>query len=178
MGLNAGPDGHSGTGEAVPLRYQHGHHLLSAGHQRAEDLGLGVPEGTPWRTDGLGEVSQDRRIQGIGLGQPPSGPGKVPHLARVDYHHRQGGSCQGCHQGQFQPTRSLQHQGCGIELLHLGHQCRDPVRVVGDLTPVSPRTDGDVHLGLGHIDPYVDTVLLHENLPANRRPVLARCGLG
>ena len=78
VGLDAGPDGHSGTGEAVPLRYQHGHHLLSAGHQRVEGLGLGVPEGTQGRTDGLGEVSQDRRIQGIGLGQPPSGLGKVP----------------------------------------------------------------------------------------------------
>ncbi len=78
VGLDAGPDGHGSTGEAVPLRYQHGHHLVSAGHQRAEDLGLGVPEGTPGRTDGLGEVSQDRRIQGIGFGQPPSGLGKVP----------------------------------------------------------------------------------------------------
>ena len=32
-------------------------------------------------------------------------------------------------------------------------------QVVGDLAPVSPRTDGHIHLGLGHIDPYVDTVL-------------------
>ena len=37
--------------------------------------------------------------------------------------------------------------------MHLGHQCRDPGRVVGDLTPVSPRTDGDVHLGHGHALP-------------------------
>ena len=71
-----------------------------------------------------------------------------------------------------------QRQGCGIELLRLGHQCRDPGLVVGDLTPVSPRTDGHIHPGLGHINPYVDTVLLHENLPTNRRPVLARCRLG
>ena len=71
-------------------------------HQRVGILGLGVPEGTPGRTDGFSEVSQDRRVQGIGLGQPASGLGEVPHLARVDHHHRQRGSCQGCHQGQFQ----------------------------------------------------------------------------
>ena len=57
VGLDAGSDGHSGAGEAVALRYQHGHHLLSAGHQRVEILGLGVPQGTQWRTDGFSEVS-------------------------------------------------------------------------------------------------------------------------
>ena len=38
-------------------------------------------------------MSEDRSIQGIGLGQPPNGLGKVPHLPRVDHHHhrRQGG---------------------------------------------------------------------------------------
>ena len=178
VALDAGLYSDVSTGEAVPFRYQHGHHLLSAGHQRVEGLGLGVPEGTLGRTNGLGEVSQDRRIQRIGLGQPPSGLGKVPHLARVDYHHRQGGSCQGCHQGQFQSARSLQHQGHRTELLHVGHQRPDPSLVVGDFTPVSPRTDGNIHPGLGHINPYVDTVLLHENLPVNCRPVLARYGLG
>ena len=39
---------------------------------------------------------------------------------------------------------------------------RDPGLVFGDLTPVSHRMDG-------HIDPYVDTVLLHENLPGGNR---------
>ena len=35
-------------------------------------------------------------------------------------------------QGQFQTARGLQHQGCGIELLHPGNQCRDACFVVGD----------------------------------------------
>ncbi len=62
-------------------------------------------------------------------------------------------------------------------LLHLGHQRRDPGRVVGDLAPVSPRTDGHIHLGLGHIDPYVDTVLSMRTSLRTVGPSLRDAGL-
>ena len=75
-------------------------------------------------------------------------------------------------------TMRRSSQTCGIEFLHLDHQRRDTGLVVGDLTPVSPRTDRHIHSDLGHIDSYVDAPLLNENLLANRWPILARCGLG
>ena len=41
--LDAGPDGADGGAQAVLLRDQHGHHLVPAGSQRVEYLGLGIP---------------------------------------------------------------------------------------------------------------------------------------
>ena len=43
VGLDAGTHGDGGGTQAVLLRDQHGHHLVPAGDQRVEGLGLGVP---------------------------------------------------------------------------------------------------------------------------------------
>ena len=53
-------------------------------------------------TNSIGEVSQDRRVQSVGLGQCSGGLGEVPDLTRVGDHNRQPCNCQSCHQRQFQ----------------------------------------------------------------------------
>ena len=88
MGFNAGTNGADGGTQPVLLGDQHGHHLVPAGSQRVEDLGLGVLEGAHLRTDGVGEMGQAPRVQSVGLGQRSGGLGEVPDLAWVD-HHRQ-----------------------------------------------------------------------------------------
>ena len=61
VSLDARTEGSGGSAQAVFLRHQHGHDLVSAGDQRIEGLGLGVPQGAHRRTNDLGEVSQDLR---------------------------------------------------------------------------------------------------------------------
>ena len=69
-----------GGTQLVLLGDQHGQHLLPAGSQRVEDLGLGVLEGAHVRTDDVGEMGQDPRVQSVGLGQRSGGLGEVPDL--------------------------------------------------------------------------------------------------
>ena len=171
------PHGDGGGAQAVLLRDQHDHHLVPAGGQSVEGLGFGVPQRAHGRSDRFSEVSQDRRVQSVGLGQSPGGPGEVSNLTRVDDDHGQRRRCQGCHQWQFQAARSLQqHQG-GTQVLHLGDQFPNPSLVEGDNPSLARGTDGNIHLGLGYIDAYVDTFLLHEHLLRIAGPSLQDAGL-
>ena len=97
VSLDAGTDGNGGGAQAVLLRDQHGHHLVPAGSQGIEGLSLGVSKRAHGRADCFGEVSQDRCVQSVGLGQLPGGPGEVLHLAGVDDDHRHRVGCQGSH---------------------------------------------------------------------------------
>ena len=54
VSLDARTEGSGGSVQAVFLRHQHGHDLVSAGDQRIEGLGLGVPQGAHGRTSDLG----------------------------------------------------------------------------------------------------------------------------
>ena len=145
VSLDARTEGSGGSAQAVFLRHQHGHHLVSAGDQRIEGLGLGVPQGAHGRTNDLGEVSQDLSIQSVGLGQRPGGPGKVSHLAGIDHHNRQRRRCQGSHQGQFQATRGFQQHHGGTQVPHLGDQLPDACIVIGDLPSVAlPEVEGEL----------------------------------
>ena len=56
VGLNAGPDGADGAPKPVLLRHQDGYHLVPAGNQGVEDLGLGVPQRAHGWANGVGEV--------------------------------------------------------------------------------------------------------------------------
>ena len=83
VGRNAGTDG-AGGGNCGLLRDQHRHHLLPPGSEGVELLGFGVAQRTHGGLDRLSKVGQHGGVQGVGLGQPPSSPGKSAHLARVD----------------------------------------------------------------------------------------------
>ena len=56
VGLDAGPDGADGAPKPVLLRHQDGYHLVPAGNQGVEDLGLGVPQRAHGWANGVGEV--------------------------------------------------------------------------------------------------------------------------
>ena len=63
-----------------------------------ELLGFGVAQRTHGGLDRLSKVGQHGGVPGVGLGQLPSSPGEVPHLARVDDDHRQCLGGQSSHQ--------------------------------------------------------------------------------
>ena len=126
-----------GGPKPVLLRHQDGYHLASADNQRVENLGLGVPQWTNGWTNGVGEVGQYGRVEGIGLRQRPSGLGKVSHLAWIDYDYGQRCGRQGCHRRQFQAARSLQHYQCRSEGLEPGDQFPDSRLVIGDGPPLA-----------------------------------------
>ena len=111
---------------------------MPAGSQGVEDLGFGVSKRTHGRLDGFGEVSQNRRIQRVGLGQLPGGPGKVPHLAGVDDDHGQSVRCPGRHQRHLQAPRSLQQDQDGIQGFSRETSFRIPAssRETSHLSPV------------------------------------------
>ena len=171
VGLDAGADGDGGDAKTVLLRDQHRHHLVPAGSQGVERLGLGVPQRARGRSDDFGEVGQNRRVKRVGLGQLPGGPGKVPHLAGVNDDHWQLLGRQSCYKGQFQAARSLQQHHNRFKGLQPGDQLPDPCIVIGNLP------DGDIHLGLGYINAYVDPFLIHELLRITARPCKMRAWL-
>ena len=90
---------------------------MSAGNQRTQDLGLGVLERAHHWTNRVGEVGQCDRVQGVGLGQCPGGPGEVSNLPGVDDGYWQRRSRQGCNRWQFQATRGLQHHHGRVQSL-------------------------------------------------------------
>ena len=55
--------------QAVLLRNQHAHRLITPGGQCVELLGVGVPQWAHRWTYRLGEVRQDLGVQLIGLGE-------------------------------------------------------------------------------------------------------------
>ena len=177
VSLDAGTDGDGGDAKTVLLRDQHGHHLVPAGSQGVERLGLGVPQRARGRSDCFGEVGYDRRVKRVGLGQLPGGPGKVPHLAGVDDDHWQLLGRQSCYKGQFQAARSLQQHHNRFKGLQPGDQLSDPCIVIGNLPSVVRGADGDIHLGLGYINAYVDSFLIHEHLLRITGPSLQDAGL-
>ena len=83
VGLDAGPNGADGAPKPVLLRHQDGYHLVPAGNQGVEDLGLGVPQRTHGWANGVGEVGQYGRVQGISLRQRTGGFGEVSGLPGV-----------------------------------------------------------------------------------------------
>ena len=92
-----GADGGDRAPKPVPLSHYDGYDLVSAHNQRAQDLGLGVPQRAHHWTNRIGEVGQCDRIQRVGLGQSSSGSGEVSNLSRIDDGYWQRRSRQGCH---------------------------------------------------------------------------------
>ena len=123
---------------------------MSAGGQGVECLGLDVSQRAHGGTNGLSEVGQDRRVESIGLGQPSSGPGKVPYLTGVGQ--PQADAAAKAATNGLQAARGLQQHWVWAHTLYLGDWFPDPYLVVGDLPSLARRSDGNIHLGLGHID--------------------------
>ena len=65
---------------------------------------------------------------------------------------------------QFQAARRLQHDHGRVQGLEPGDQFPDSRLVIGDGPPLASGADRDVHMGLGHINAYVDFFLFHTYL--------------
>ena len=75
--------------ETVFLRRQHLDQLATSGKERGERVRLRIRQRPGYRTDDVGEMGEDLRIEGIGFGKFPRRLGKVPHLSRIGDHDRQ-----------------------------------------------------------------------------------------
>ena len=117
MGCNAGTNGADGGAQPVLLGDQHGQHLVPAGRQRVEDLGLGVLEGAHVRTDDVGEMGQDPRVQSVGLGQRSGGPGEVPDLAWVTTTTGSAAAARAATKGNSKPTVASNNTKAGPRTL-------------------------------------------------------------
>src|SRR6266581_5605460 len=75
--------------ETVFLRRQHLDELATSGKECGERLHLFIRQRPGYGTDDVGEMGENLRVEGIGLGQLPRRLGKVPHLSRIGDHDRQ-----------------------------------------------------------------------------------------
>ncbi len=128
------------------------HHLPSALHMLGQ---APLPRGR-WlvrrQIQDLGDRGQDRRIQTVGLGQLPRGPGKVPDLAGIGPHYRQSRRMQGIEHILFIASGRLQHHLPNRQ----GLQPENQLAVAGGSVgkgPVAALVDRHIQRGLAHIDP-------------------------
>ena len=68
MLLDVAADAAADGGEALLFGDVHVQQLLASSQQCRQSLGIGIGQRPGLRSDGLGEVGQTGRIQGIGLG--------------------------------------------------------------------------------------------------------------
>ncbi len=100
----------------------------------------------------LTKVRQGVGVQGIGFGQFPRSPGKVPHLPGINYCYSQLGSGQFSCQGHFYSTGGFQHYQLGPQFSKTFHQVADPSRVVGNLPRLTGSTHRHIQTVFGNID--------------------------
>ena len=162
VGLDAGTNGADVHGtQAVLLRDQHGHHLVSAGGQR-------VPEGTgSQHPSEVAPTAERRRRSGPGPPRPerrsilasvPVCPGKVPDLTGVDPRLRaSSAAARAAKRHAPRPARAAPNTTrAGLTLVeHLGDKLPDSPLIVGDRPLLPRRADSDIHLGLCHINACV-----------------------
>ena len=96
--------------------------LAPAGSQRVEDLGIRVPEGAHRGTDSVGEVSQHRRIERIGLGQRPGGPGESRTWRGLTTTTGSAAAASAATSGNSRPPVASSITRAGPQAHHLGNQ--------------------------------------------------------
>lgn len=72
----------------VVLGPEHVDELPAPGHQFAQGLGLRIGNRARRRAHGLREQRDDAGVEGVGLGELPSGPSEITDLAGIDDGHR------------------------------------------------------------------------------------------
>jgi hypothetical protein len=75
--------------QAIVLGGYHPEQLPAAGHYGLQSSDLSIGKGLGSGPYGLGEARQDGRVDPIGVGEGPRGPGEVAHLRGIDHHYRQ-----------------------------------------------------------------------------------------
>ena len=154
MGPHARRHARGRQAQAVHLGRPHLDELAAPVHQGREGHGVGAGQRPDLGADGLGEVGQYRRVEGVGLGQPAGGPGEVAHLPRVDDGHRPPGGGEGRGHRRLEPAGGLEDDPLGGQPRHAGEEGRDAGRVVGVAggRPVGPGVE--VEVAFGNVDPH------------------------
>jgi hypothetical protein len=152
VGPDPRADGRGRTAEPVLLGREHLDELAAAGEQRAERLGRGIREGSEGRPDDLGELGQDRRIEGVRLGQFPGRLGEVADLAGVDDHHGEPRGGQRAREGGFEPAGGLQDDQGGGQPAHPLHERGEAGLPIRDGPPVAARAQRDIEAVFGDIN--------------------------
>ena len=140
-------------------------------------LGVRVRQGPHRRTDGLGEMGQYLGVQDVGLGQPASGLGEVPHLAGIDHHHWQGLGSQSTGHGQFQAASGLQDNYRWRQGPKLRYQMPNPGPIVSHGPDRTRGPDSYIQPVLGHVDACVNGFLCHATSGSRVGPFLQHPGL-
>ena len=95
--------------EPIGLHAEQFHHLAATGHEFGQVLAVGISERTCFGTNAFGEQSDDLRVQRVGLGEPPCGPGKISDLAWIDDCERQTGAGQSGGYGDLKSAGGLEY---------------------------------------------------------------------
>ena len=98
--------GRARLASTIALHADHLDELAPASAQFGKQLRIGCGERSRLRPDALGEQSDDRGTERIGLGQPADGARKVAELAGIDEGQRQAGT------GECRRHRHLEAAGC------------------------------------------------------------------
>ena len=117
------------------------------------------------RRKGLGKMRDHRRVQPIGLGQPPRGAGKLAHLARVDHRRDQPGFAQRQPQRPLVPAGRLQHDAFDAQRPQPGDQPGIAGRFIADREADPQRTHMHVQPILRDVDPDKDILRRHHPIP-------------
>ena len=105
--LNLGADSPHRQGKPLLFGQQHLEQLPAPRQPALQRLGELVRERPQLRPHGLGEVRQDRRVEGVRLGELPHGAREVSDLTGIDHHDRQGSCAESRHQRDLITSRGL-----------------------------------------------------------------------
>ena len=151
------------------LGADHLDNLASALHQIGEKYGLGIGQRAGCDPGGLGEVSDDRGIDRIGLGPLAERLGEAANLSWIDDNDCEpgGGEAGGDH--GLEAAGRLEGDEVGCERLEPFDQFIEPGRGTRDKEGFSARTHGDVEAVLGDIDTDDDLIHADPSLPNRAR---------
>ena len=125
------------------------------------------------------EARQQAGIDVVGLGQDAVGAGEVAGLARIDADDRPAGRAQGADHGPLVAAAGFQHDAAGPPRLELPRQAPQAAPRARH-RPGRPRgLDGNVQLGLRHINPDRDVRVSRHWVPSDNAgytPCLADAG--
>jgi hypothetical protein len=131
----------------------------------AQPIGDRIGIAHPHRRKGLGKMGDHRRIEPIGLGQPPRGAGKLAHLARVDHRRHQPRLGERQPQRPLVPAGRFQHDPRRAQRPQPRDQRAIPGRVIADRKTDAQGTHMHVQASLRYVNPDKHTVRRHHPIP-------------
>src|SRR4051812_663919 len=142
--------------ETVLLGDHHPDDLPSTSENRLKLQRFGLGRSFGSGSDGLGETSEDKSIDLVGLGEAPRGLGEVSRLARIEHRHCDLRGGQSCHQRTLVAAGGLKDHQRGTRLNQLLGECLNPLFVVSEAQSLSPRKQNHVQASFADVDADMD----------------------